>query len=298
MHACTQRDGGAGHEQLLPQQESESTVVVQQAEGSKVEVNIHEGATAQELAQRAADVDNAALDSILSLNSFFCVAIFIGISLPAQQGAAAARAAADAEAAQAPPAPCALADPESVRQTVLMLEIIAFACILSSTLFAVGLKMVLNMNANADKAGQAAGGGVRDHRVLAMGRTTKGDREQQERQESASLTFFRAVMCLSAAGLVAALVLLCISMVFYVELYAGRITCSARARKSTLPLIVFTGLGLLFLLLVLVMFIAWFRTLVSKCTAHLRKRFGLGKLKNQSLADAKDVESSLPNQTS
>eukprot|EP00246_Nothoceros_aenigmaticus_P006417 TRINITY_DN1928_c0_g1_i1.p1 TRINITY_DN1928_c0_g1~~TRINITY_DN1928_c0_g1_i1.p1 ORF type:complete len:276 (+),score=43.52 TRINITY_DN1928_c0_g1_i1:188-1015(+) len=254
-------DAFEGHK---PNKSKDTTVVVQKAD--KVEV-------ISEIANRAVEVDNAALDSILSLNSFFCVAIFIGISLPAQQGAAQASADSASGDNQAPPIPCELHNPESTRQTVLMLEIVAFACIMLSTLFAVGLKMVLNINSNKS--------GGSDARIFHK----PGGRESKS-----ALPFFRFVMFVSATSLIAALVLLCISMVFYVELYAGRLTCSARTQKSTVPLIILTAVGLLFLLFVLLLFVKYSAVTFNQIS-HLLKK-GLG-LREKGVNDPKDVESLL-----
>lgn len=176
-----------------------------------------------DIIQQETNLDNAAIDSILNLNSFFTVAIFIGIS----SNSSTPQLAPGIDSAQCHPVST------SVPQLVLLLEVLAFGCLLTSTLFAVGLKVMINLNTNRPS-------GV------------------PQVKEELGRGIFKVAMLVSVMGLIAGMILLVLSMVYYVEVYAGPFHCSPWAAKSIVSLVVFTTLGVLFILLVLFMFVSWF----------------------------------------
>eukprot|EP00250_Pteridium_aquilinum_P016596 c23184_g1_i1 orf=81-755(+) len=173
----------------------------------------------------------AALNEVVSVNSFFTAAVFIGLSLSAtQQMSLVSTCQAGA----------------NVARNLVVHEVVAFSCYLFSTLVAQGLKLQLTLSSLKRK-----------HLTKQPANNYKGQLHLPQRGTKASVyiddisrllspRLLRLGMMLSALGSIVGTVFLMLSMVSVVQIRLGLISCnSPLALKAALPLITLVSIGVL-----------------------------------------------------
>ncbi|KAJ7568272.1 hypothetical protein O6H91_01G025500 [Diphasiastrum complanatum] len=148
-----------------------------------------------------------ALDEVVSVNSFFTVAVFIGLSFTSQSH----NSHADAAAATSNSA-------ENEAKCLLVFEVIAFGCFLFSSLVAHGMKLFI---------------------VFANSTIP-----EEPNMAPINQKLLRTGIIASAIGSVSGTVFLLLSMVNIIQLKLGNLTSrNAWADSAALPLIVLVGSG-------------------------------------------------------
>ncbi|KAH6556440.1 hypothetical protein KP509_1Z179000 [Ceratopteris richardii] len=159
-------------------------------------------------AQAGTDVHIQALDMVINVNALFTAAVFIGIAY---------RSTGSSGANDGASGGCR-AGPDKER-SVLVMEVVAFACYLFSSLVAQGIKL----------------------NFLLL----HSKKQEQQQQPASQARLLRLGMLASALGTVIGTLFLTLSLVSFVQLRLGLLNCTAWPWAATLPLVLMVSLGLL-----------------------------------------------------
>ncbi|KAJ7534591.1 hypothetical protein O6H91_13G101400 [Diphasiastrum complanatum] len=164
------------------------------------------GSISKPINKGSTQIHVTALDAVVNVNSFFTVAVFIGLSFNVPQDSA----------ATGPVSACVPG--ASVVKYLLVFEVVSFGCFLFSSLIAQGMKLGL-IFVNSD--------------------------DPQETQAAViSQKFLRSGMIASAMGSVAGTLFLLLSMINIVQLKLGSWSCaSAWPKIAIIPLIILVANG-------------------------------------------------------
>ncbi|XP_047979560.1 uncharacterized protein LOC125221483 [Salvia hispanica] len=145
-----------------------------------------------------------ALDGIVTMNSLFTAAMFIGLSMTAPENATTVLVAA------------CTAKPETVRQLIVY-EVLSFSCFLFSSLLAQSLKLQINLRNSMKDPSQAR----------------------------MNVRHLKYCLTAAAAGSVVGCVFLMLSIVDFIRVKLGSLSCGGKPVTAVVVLVVLVGCGLL-----------------------------------------------------
>ncbi|KAL2621047.1 hypothetical protein R1flu_001252 [Riccia fluitans] len=164
----------------------------------------------EELRSDVTQIHVTTLDEVVSVNSFFCVAVFLGLTFNYTPN----------DAAQtsmiSDPLRCGVG--MNTYRYLLMFEVLAFSCFLFSSLVAHGIKL-----------------------YIVLG---NGSELENVRSASVNNRFLRLGILLSAMGSVVGTVCLTLSLVNIVQIRLGNLSCgSSWTNRTAIPLVILVGSG-------------------------------------------------------
>ncbi|OAE32425.1 hypothetical protein AXG93_1772s1070 [Marchantia polymorpha subsp. ruderalis] len=164
----------------------------------------------EELRSDVTQIHVTTLDEVVSVNSFFCIAVFLGLSFNYTPEDVAERSMAPSDAK------CRVG--MNTYRYLLMFEVLAFSCFLFSSLVAHGIKLYIVL-----------GNGTELENVRSAGVNNR---------------FLRLGILLSAIGSVVGTVFLTLSLVNIVQIRFGNLQCgSVWTNRTAIPLVVLVGSG-------------------------------------------------------
>ncbi|KAJ7217507.1 hypothetical protein O6H91_Y470500 [Diphasiastrum complanatum] len=171
------------------------------------------GSIKQHISKGATQIHVTALDAVVSVNSFFTVAVFIGLSVSANNNSASQHTNSTSPVSACVPG-------EKTVKYLLVFEVVAFSCFLFSSLVAHGMKLyIIFFNSNDRQEALAA---TISHKFLRLG------------------------MIASAMGSIAGTLFLLLSMINIIQLRLGSLYCGhVWPERAAIPLIILVGSGVI-----------------------------------------------------
>ncbi|KAL3680998.1 hypothetical protein R1sor_023954 [Riccia sorocarpa] len=164
----------------------------------------------EEFRSGVTQVHVATLDEVVSVNSFFCIAVFIGLNYNYIPN--------DTEATSLVAEPMRCRVGMDTYRYLLMFEVLAFSCFLFSSLVAHGIKL-----------------------YIVLG---NGSELENVRSAAVNNRFLRLGILLSAIGSVVGTVFLTLSLVNIIQIRLGNLTCgSLWTNRTAIPLVILVGTG-------------------------------------------------------